>query len=115
MKWLGAIAALAAMLLLSISSAWAHAVLTESVPQDGSRLEHSPEVIVLRFSEPVSPVRMQLAGSENLPTPELRGADAENNTITVSVTDRLEPGSYILSYSVTSIDGHPVTGSIAFG
>ena len=57
-NWLRAIAAFAAMLALSISGAMAHAVLTESTPQDGSRLVSSPGEIVLRFSEPVSPVQI---------------------------------------------------------
>ena len=115
MSLLRTIAALAAMLALSISGALAHAVLTESIPRDGSRLERSPAEIVLRFSEPVSLVRMQLTGSGNLPPPELRGVATANNAITVPIPDRMEQGSYILSYSVTSVDGHPVTGSIAFG
>ena len=104
-----------AMLALTATGACAHAVLTSSVPQDGSRLEVSPEELVLRFSEPVLPARMKLAGSGDLAIPELAEGEAENNVVRVPVPDRLEPGSYILSYSVTSVDGHPVAGSIAFG
>lgn len=115
MGWLRTIAAIVAVLALTVTGAFAHAVLTSSDPQDGSRLEHAPEEIVLQFSEPVFPVRMQLAGSGDLTIPELPEADAENNVVRIPVPGRLEPGSYILSYSVTSADGHPVSGSIAFG
>lgn len=115
MGWLRTIAAMVAVLALTATGAFAHAVLTSSVPRDGSRLEGPPEEIVLQFSEPVLPVRMKLAGSGDLPIPELAEGQAENNVVRVPIPDRLEPGSYILSYSVTSVDGHPVAGSIAFG
>ena len=115
MNWLRTIAVMVAVLALTATGAFAHAVLTSSVPQDGSRLEGPPEEIVLQFSEPVRPVRMKLAGSGDVPIPELAEGDTENNVVRVPVPAGLEPGSYILSYSVTSVDGHPVAGSIAFG
>ena len=115
MNWLRTIAVMVAVLALTATGAFAHAVLTSSVPQDGSRLEGPPEEIVLQFSEPVRLVRMKLAGSGDVPIPELAEGDTENNVVRVPVPAGLEPGSYILSYSVTSVDGHPVAGSIAFG
>ncbi|MBK3804467.1 hypothetical protein GAY33_36175 [Azospirillum brasilense] len=47
----------AALMLLSLSApALAHAVLVESAPEDGARLDSPPAEAVLRFNEPVRPV-----------------------------------------------------------
>ncbi|GGD37808.1 copper resistance CopC/CopD family protein [Aureimonas glaciei] len=106
-------AALTLMALLT-PPAWAHAVLVSSQPRDGSHAQNQPSEVVLRFSEPVAPVKLRLAGSVG-PLPELRGSATDSNVIRVPLPADLARGSYVLSYSVTSLDGHPVTGAISFG
>jgi methionine-rich copper-binding protein CopC len=91
MGWLRTIALLAIVLALSIASALAHAVLTASDPQDGSRLERLAEEIILQFSEPVLTVRIKLVGSGDLPIPELSKAKAENNLVRIPIPGNLYP------------------------
>ncbi|MBP0438038.1 copper resistance CopC/CopD family protein [Tianweitania sediminis] len=96
------------------SPALAHAVLVSSDPLDGSSVQRMPSEVVLRFSEPVAPVKLRLAGSAE-PLPELHGTQTADNGIRVPLPDDLGQGSYVLSYNVTSLDGHPVAGAISFG
>jgi len=117
MRRLLAIAALAlfAAVLVGRSAALAHAVLEAAVPADGSRLEVSPEEIVLRFSEPVSLTKLELLGPGGEPAGGIGGARTDGGTIRIPLLLPLGEGSYVLSYRVTSLDGHPVAGSVVFG
>jgi copper transport protein len=91
----------------------AHASLIEATPADGQVLREAPKVVRLRFNEPVSPLVARLFATSgeiatNLP---IRIIDER---IEVELPDGLAPGSYALSYRVSSADGHPVGGSIGF-
>jgi len=94
---------------------WAHAVLLETSPQDGARLDVAPREAWLRFNEPVNPVAVRVldAGGEAVTVPDAIASDGE--TLRIALPDDLKEGSYIISYRVTSGDGHPVAGSIVFG
>src|SRR5699024_1837273 len=94
--------------------ALAHAGLIESQPAHDARLAAFPEQVVLRFNEPVSPLKV------NLLTPagqsiELADIDHEQATVLVSLPESLdERGTYALSGRVVSADGHPIGGSLLF-
>jgi copper transport protein len=109
--------ALLAVVLLgwTASGALAHAVLEAAAPEDGSRLEASPAEIVLRFSEPVALTKLQLLASEGGPAGGIGHPETDGGTIRIPVVRQLEAGSYVLSYRITSLDGHPVAGSVVFG
>ena len=94
---------------------WAHAVLLETSPEDGVRLDVAPREAWLRFNEPVNPVAVRVldASGETVTAPDAMASDGE--TLRLALPDDLKEGSYILSYRVTSGDGHPVAGSIVFG
>ena len=94
---------------------WAHAVLLETSPEDGVRLDVAPREAWLRFNEPVNPVAVRVldAGGETVTAPDAIASDGE--TLRIALPDDLKEGSYIISYRVTSGDGHPVAGSIVFG
>lgn len=102
-------------LLLMPGSAFAHAVLLESSPVDGARLDRPPAELRLRFNEPVTPVALNAfgpAGALALPGP----AQASDSDLRVPLPPLpTTPGAYTLSYRVTSADGHPVAGSLIFG
>ncbi len=104
-----------AVLLLMPGSAFAHAVLLESSPADGARLDRPPAELRLRFNEPVTPVALHAfgpAGALALPGP----AQAGDSDLRVPLPPLpTTPGAYTLSYRVTSADGHPVAGSLIFG
>ncbi|SMH56742.1 copper resistance CopC/CopD family protein [Azospirillum agricola] len=97
------------------SMAWAHAVLLDSSPADGVRMERPPAEIRLRFNEAVSPVTVRAfgpAGELALPGP----TTVENDELRIPMP-AVSParGTYTVSYRVTSGDGHPVAGSLLFG
>jgi copper transport protein len=97
----------------SLRPAQAHAVLLASEPADDARLEQPPGRVVLRFSEPVVPIELRMLapdGSDLSPLePGITGAE-----LVLGLPPELADGTYLVSYRVTSLDSHPVFGSIAF-
>ena len=91
----------------------AHATLISVQPRDGSVVETLPKRVELRFSESV------MAGAVTLidPSGKLRddaAVEAADDLIAVTVPANLPRGTSIVNYRVTSQDGHPVAGSVAF-
>jgi copper transport protein len=108
---LAVLAALAAGLLGVSSTAWAHASLVTSMPEDGVTVSPSPPVVGLRFSEPVRPVVIRLVGPDGQATdiaPRTRGEHVE------VPLPALADGGYLLNWRVVSADGHPVAGTVSF-
>jgi len=108
----------AARWLFALAAAWAggaagHAGLVSSIPADGAALAAPPPTIELRFTEPVTPLAMRLfagaAAPVTLPAPQ--GA---SEVIQLAVPANLPEGVYTLSFRVTSLDSHPIGGSIVF-
>lgn len=93
--------------------AFAHAALVESHPADGVVLQETPAAIRLRFNEPVSPLVVGLTDSQGRMHHGLAVA-RHDDTLDIGVPGDLPRGSHILSYRVTSGDGHPVGGSLVF-
>jgi copper transport protein len=97
--------------LVSASAAFAHASLVRAEPADGMILAETPAALRLTFNEPVTPLVMRLVAPDgSVRTVE---AAAENATITVK-PGGLKRGTHLLSWRVTSADGHPVGGSLTF-
>ncbi len=112
--WARLLALLLALILLP-TLAQAHAVLMESSPADGARVERPPAEIRLRFNEPVTPVAIHAFGPGGalvLPGPAVASDDALRVPLPPLPAT---PGPYTVSYRVTSGDGHPVAGSLLFG
>ena len=105
---------LAALLLVSRASAppaLAHASLVGAQPGDGNLLPESPATLKLDFNEPVLPLIVRLVGPNGaVVTPKVK---AENNTLTIT-PPALGRGTHVLSYRVTSADGHPIGGALTF-
>jgi copper transport protein len=115
-------AALAAIMLgLLAVGGWAgpaaaHATLVSVDPADGARLDTSPAVVRLTFTEPVS---ADLGGVRVL---DARGAQVQEGAarvdgtvVEVDLAPDLPDGTYVISYRVVSADGHPVRGGSVFG
>jgi copper transport protein len=98
-----------------VSPALAHAVLLGASPADGQRLDTSPEAIVLTFNEPVSPVSLRVLDASGTTMAGPDGIAASGAKLLLPLPQELPPGRYLVSYRVTSVDAHPVAGSIAFG
>jgi len=92
----------------------AHTRVVFSSPADGAVVSAVPDVVVLRFDEPVDPalsslqllrsgVRVALDVARRAPARELRAA-----------LPPLGPGSHRVAWRVPGVDGHAATGEIAF-
>ncbi|WP_162419734.1 CopD family protein [Microvirga brassicacearum] len=93
--------------------AFAHAALVESVPADGAVLQVRPAIVHLRFNEPVSPLVVRLIDARGGIREDL-SVMMHDHSIGIAIPENLPSGSHILSYRVTSADGHPVAGSMIF-
>ncbi len=103
------------VLAMSLSTtARAHAVLVEASPADGMRLAASPTEIVLRFNEPVVPVAVRLLDGQGTELADV-AVQPSGEAITMRPVRELPQGVYFLSYRVTSLDAHPVAGTLHFG
>ncbi|MFL6205258.1 MAG: copper resistance CopC/CopD family protein [Acidimicrobiales bacterium] len=109
------VGALALVGILATPAA-AHATLVSIDPADGARLDQSPEVVRLTFSERVS---VELGGVRVLSAdgdPVQDGtAHADGTEVVVDLQPDLPDGTYVVSYRVVSADGHPVRGGSVFG
>ncbi len=95
-------------------AAEAHAVLLETTPAAGAAVSSPPEAIVLRFNEPVRPIVVQVLRAGDSTVVGLPAAEAIDTLVRLPLPQGLPDGSYVLSYRVTSADGHPVAGSFVF-
>lgn len=103
---------LAAWLVFSVelNSAMAHVTLLDTEPADGAVLATAPEIVTLRFADPVMPESAQIIGSDKIKRPiELK---ADGDVVRLSLPRGLPPGTYVLSWTVSSFDNHPVVGSM---
>ena len=123
MRWAAAMGRLAAVVALTAvvtvaaaGVAAAHAVLLTSSPVAGSRLDAAPTDVALTFSEPVTPVALDVTGPEGQPaTPD--GADSFDGTaavVEVPLRPNLPDGVYVVSWQVVSADSHPLRGAFEF-
>ncbi len=98
----------------STPTAIAHAFLVSSDPANGAELQESPDAVVLTFSEGVSPLPganavRDIAGKRV----DSRDITADGPELRIAVP-KLDDGSYLVNWGVTSADGHPVRGTILF-
>jgi copper transport protein len=109
----GLAAALWLLVLLPCPVA-AHAVLVEAQPADGQQLDQAPAELTLRFSEPVVPISVRLLDARGAEL-SANGLEPRGDTLVLRPAGLLPQGAYLLSYRVTSVDGHPVGAAIRFG
>ncbi len=105
---------LALLMTAVVGEAQAHAVLLSSEPASGSALVTSPKVIELNFNEPVQILALRIldeAGRDQ--TPENAPVSADER-VTMQLGAGLPDGRYLVSWRVSSLDGHVVGGSFAF-
>ncbi|WP_229074551.1 copper resistance protein CopC [Actinoplanes sp. DH11] len=95
--------------------ALAHAATVGSTPAPGSVVGSSPTEVLVRFSEPVSPVTGQIQviapdGERINATPVVEGT-----VLRIPVRKANRPlGTYLISFRVISADSHPVGGAVTF-
>lgn len=104
-------------LVTAPASAFAHAVLVESVPARNDELPEPPRQIRLLFNEPVTadfnPVAVFDYRGERV---DKRNGRVSHGNVRLVVADLpdLPVGMYTVTYRVTSADGHLVTDTFAF-
>ena len=117
---MGLLAPMLLALLIGIAGAGparAHSVLLHSLPEDGAALEAAPGAIELHFSEPVRPIAVRVLDAAGAPVAGGDGGEgvvAQDGLLKLALPDDLPRGSYLVSYRVTSLDSHPIGGSLAF-
>jgi copper transport protein len=104
--------------LLALAAAWSggaagHAGLAASIPADGAALAAAPPSIELRFTEPVTPLSVQLVSGSASPA-ALPAPQGPGEVMTLPLPATLRQGLYVVSFRVISMDSHPVGGSIVF-
>ena len=82
-------------------------------PGDGSILALAPKSVHLRFNEAVTPAVVRVIDAAGTTRDDVTVRVA-GDTITVTLPDNLPRGTQVVSYRVTSEDGHPVAGSMVF-
>lgn len=113
-RFLRPVAGLLLVLALApVNAAWAHAQTLTTEPADGAILAEAPASLVLRFSEPVTPLAVRLIGPDGAFT-ELIEAASGGETVTIGLPADLARGTQVLSWRVVSTDGHPIGGSLVF-
>lgn len=88
------------------------ALITASPPQD-ALLQTPPSSISLEFNESVIPLSFQLFAPDDTRT-DLSDQVSRGAKIVLPLDGELEQGTYVLSWRVTSEDGHPIAGSLVF-
>lgn len=100
-------------ILMQAAVAFAHASLNTSEPQDGAVVGTAPSVYVLTFSEPVSPLSLKLVRPDGTAIPLTR-FDLKDRVVEIAAPSDLGNGTHVLSWRVTSADGHSIGGSVVF-
>lgn len=117
MSLLGRLAAvilgLALLAWATTGEAVAHASLVSAEPADGAVIETAPSVLTLRFNEDARPLVARLIrpdGRQEL----LRDLRGGGSVLTIGLPAGLSQGTHIVSWRITSQDGHPIAGASLF-
>jgi copper transport protein len=102
-----------AIFLFRADGAFAHAVLIASEPADGALLSAPPKQVTLNFSEVIAPLALRLLDATGKVT-LLKTYRQEQQSLIVDMPSEIGVGTSILSWRVTSQDGHPVAGTVSF-
>lgn len=111
------VGALTALLWSVAAPARAHAVLQAVSPVDGAELVEAPGQVTLRFDEPVrtprSGIRVLDAAGTRIDLGNARTTGVEGQ-LAVDLPDEVDRGTYVVTWRVTSADGHPLRGAWLF-
>ena len=111
-------ATMVAVLALVTAPASAHAALSSTTPQQGSQLTAPPGDVTLVFTEEVGlsarSVQVADARGRRVGTGGPQHVGGDSRTVRVALPG-LGKGSYTVTWRVVSVDGHPVSGTFAFG
>ena len=102
--------------MLLAAPASAHATLVVSSPASGQHLSRPPGAVTLRFDQRVVPAASGLvvldSSGHRVSTGHVSQPDPD--TVSVRLRPGLPDGAYVGDYTVTSTDGHIVSGGVVF-
>jgi methionine-rich copper-binding protein CopC len=101
-------------IVLGAGPASAHAALVGTDPEDGSTLATAPSAITFTFNENVSRRAQVAVAAPDGTQVDVGRIRAVDRTVTATVPDVDQRGTYSASYRVISADGHPVTGTVTY-
>jgi methionine-rich copper-binding protein CopC len=99
-----------------IRPAAAHAIVVESEPANGARLERAPPLVRVRFNSKIEArlSRLSLVGPDRRPVALTVAAGGERPDRLAAPLPPLGPGSYAIRWRVLAADGHITEGAIRF-
>ena len=115
-RWLLVGPMAAAIVLGWAGVASAHAAVVSSSPASGAHLRRAPTSVTVVFDQPVKPDNGGLIVLASTGSEVTRGAAAHPSpdTLQVGLPGNLGNGAFVANYTVTSVDGHVVSGGIVF-
>lgn len=103
-----------AVLLASPAAAWAHAALQSAIPAAESVSAVAPERIELQFNEPVQVLGLRLIDAAGVDRSPARTPEVRDGHVLWPLPQRLPDGRYLVSWRVSSLDGHIIGGTFTF-
>jgi copper transport protein len=93
----------------------AHAAVVSSSPAQGQHLAHAPHTVTVFFDQPVQPDDggLVVLNSGGQPV-QVASGHPSPATLSAQLPASLGTGAYVGDYTVTSVDGHVVSGGIVF-
>jgi copper transport protein len=95
-------------------AAFAQAALVQTMPVDDAVLQHAPAGLTLRFDRAVTPLAFKLL----LPDGSVRQVQAQvqggPESLKVGLPLSTVQGTYLLSWTVVSVDGKPSGGAVTY-
>src|SRR5690606_19760731 len=98
--------------LTHAGAAWAQASLNASQPADGAVVEAAPQSYSLTFSEPVSPLSLQLVQPDGSAV-QLDRFAVKGNSVEIEAPTNLGRGTHVLTWRDVPAVWPPVGGSVA--
>lgn len=99
------------------TSAFAHAKLQKSEPENGAAVTVAPAAVKLHYNEPVeaamSSVKFTGFGGAAVEAGKPTLAEGDNKTLVVPVP-KLPAGDYLVQWSTMGHDGHHTKGEVRF-
>lgn len=114
---LAPLAALVALLLsfgLVAAPASAHDALVASTPADGETLTTVPTELTLSYSAEIAQIGADVVVTDPAGTVVSQPLTVAGTDVVVPLATDLAPGVYAVAWRVTSSDGHPIDGTLAF-
>ena len=106
-----------ALVAVFAAPASAHASLLSTDPSSGGVYDKPPTAITLRFTEGVEValggVRVYTGDRERVVTGKPEHPNGQQSVVTTSLP-KLDDGTYVVTWRVTSADSHPIDGAFTF-